>query len=83
MSCRWKMAKTTITGTTAMVEAAKTSPQSVRCCPWNREIAIGSVRLFGSLMMVSAQTYSSQLARNEKMLTVARAGRDSGRMSCR
>ena len=64
----------------AIAEAAKTSPQLVECWPWNSAIAIGSVYLDGSLMIVSAQVNSSQLARKVKIAAVASAGRDSGRI---
>ena len=44
-------------------------------------MAIGRVRLLGSLIIVSAQTYSSQAAKNVKILTVAKAGLDSGKIN--
>ena len=72
--------KIRITGSTAITDAAKTRPQLVACWPWKRAIAIGSVRLPGSEMIVRAHVNSSQLARNVKMPTVASAGRDNGRM---
>jgi hypothetical protein len=83
MNWRWSAMKIAITGTTAIAEAAKTIPQLVAYCPWKSAIAIGSVRYSGSLMIVSAQTNSSQLARKVKIATVASAGRESGRISCR
>src|SRR5207244_10275826 len=82
-NCRWNATKMPITGTIAITEAAKTSPQLVECWPWKSAIAIGRVRRFGSLITVRAQTNSSQLARKEKIATVASAGRESGRISWR
>ena len=76
--CRWTARYTTITGTTAISEAAKIRPQLVLCWPRNRAMPIGSVRLATSLMTVSAQMNSSQLPRNVKIAHVASAGRDSG-----
>src|SRR5260221_9056357 len=79
---RWKVTKIASTGRIAINEAAKTRPQLVECWPWKSAIAIGSVRRLGSLITVSAQTNSSQLARNVKIATVASAGRDNGMISC-
>ncbi len=78
---RWKTRNTTITGMTAITEAANTSPHSVEFWPWNSAMASGRVCLVGVLMMVSAQANSSQLARKVKMVAVASAGLASGRIS--
>ena len=83
MNCRWNATKMAIAGMMAIVEAAKTSPQLVECSPWKSAMAIGSVYLFGSLIVVNAQVNSSQLARNVKMQTIASAGRESGMISRR
>ena len=63
-----------------MIEAAKTSPQRVRCCDWKSAMAMGRVRLVASLMATFAQGNSSQLYKKVKMVTVARPGLESGRM---
>ena len=70
-----------MTGTMAMIDAAKIRPQLVLCCPRNRAMPIGSVRLATLLMTVSAQMNSSQLPRNVKIAHVASAGRDNGTAS--
>jgi len=43
MKWRWKITNTRIVGSTAITEAANTSPHSVPCCCWNRRSAIGRV----------------------------------------
>jgi len=59
--------KTVNTGTMAINEPAKTRPQSEACVPWKLAMAMGKVRFKGSLIVVNAQTYSSQAPRKVKI----------------
>src|SRR5690606_26279284 len=62
-NARWNVMKTTMTGTSAISEAANTRPHWLACWPWKSRRAMGNVLRAVSLMIVSAQVNSSQLPR--------------------